>query len=173
MNRLILPLMMYKESGSEAKGTKKHHWVVPTWNHLYTIVSKVTYVKGKPKASSSKILDTWASKHKEKIEILTRNWMEENNWETTENKKVYVDAWVFFPDARERDCHNIDKIIMDAFEDAKIYDNDCNALLRYQDFDIDIDNPRIEIEFTIGEHYNRKERVKELKRIKKEAQRRN
>ncbi|MFP3725687.1 RusA family crossover junction endodeoxyribonuclease [Priestia filamentosa] len=172
MNRLTLPLMMYKESGSEARGTKKRHWVVPTWNHLYTIVSKITYVKGKPKASSTKILDSWALKHKEKIEVLTRNWIEENDWVMTEGRKIYVDAWVYFPDARERDCHNIDKVIMDAFEDAEVYDNDCNALLRYQDFDIDIDNPRIEIEFTVGECFNRKKRVEELKKIKKAEKRR-
>lgn len=172
MNRLLLPLMMYKESGSEKKGTKKRHLVVPTWNHLYTIVSKITYINGKPKASSSKVLDSWALKHKEKIEILTRNWIEENEWVTTQKKKVYVDAWVYFPDARERDCHNIDKILMDAFEDAGIYDNDCNALLRYQDFDIDMDKPRIEIEFNVGEHFDRKAKVKELKKLKREEEKR-
>ncbi|MCU7666932.1 RusA family crossover junction endodeoxyribonuclease [Bacillus thuringiensis] len=155
MDRLILPLMMYKESGSAAKGTKKKHLVVPTWNHLYQI------------RDSRKFLDSWALKHKEKIEILTRQWMLENDWETTHDKKVYVDVWIFWSDARERDCHNIDKIIMDAFEDAGIYDNDCNALVRYQDFDIDMQNPRVEVEFTVGSRFVRKEKVEEQKKQKK------
>lgn len=159
---------MYKETGNLSKGNKKAHNVVPTWNHLYTIVSKVTSPKGKPiKITSSKVLDKWALKHKEKIEILTRNWMEENGWVTTEDHKVFVDVWVYYPDARERDCHNIDKILMDAFEDAGIYDNDSNALLRFQDFDIDIENPRLEIEFKVKSYFNRKERVAELKKANK------
>ena len=79
------------------------------------------------------------------------NWMQKNNWKTTHDKKVYVDVRVWFPDARIRDCHNLDKIIMDAFEDAGVYDNDGNALLRYQDFNIDLENARLEVEFIIKE----------------------
>jgi Holliday junction resolvase RusA-like endonuclease len=157
MNKLTIPLMMYKESGSRLKGTKKYHNVVPTWNHLYQI------------RSSRLFLDKWALEHKEKLEILSRNWMEENNWETPVNQKVYVDAWIWFPDARERDCHNLDKIILDSFEDAGIFDNDCNALLRYQDFDIDLENPRIEITFTIKEPFDRKEKVKQLRKELKQS----
>lgn len=153
--RLILPLMMYKESGSTKKGTKKFHNVVPTWNHLYTI------------QNSRLFLDKWAAAHKEKLEILTRNWMLENKWETTEKKKVYVDVWIWFPDAIERDCHNLDKIILDAFEDAGVYENDSNALVRYQDFDIDLEKPRVEVEFTIKEDFDRKERTASLRKLKK------
>lgn len=156
MDKLILPLLMYKESGSERKGTKKSHYVVPTWNHLYQI------------RNSRKFLDKWALQHKEKIEILTLNWIEKHNWKKTIDRKIYVDVWVFWPDARERDCHNIDKILMDAFEDAGIYDNDTNALLRFQDFEIDMESPRIEVLFTVGDEFNRKEIVKEQRKIKKE-----
>lgn len=155
LKRLILPLMMYKESGSAKKGTKKFHNVVPTWNHLYTI------------QNSRLFLDKWAATHKEKLEILTRNWMMENKWKTTVKKKIYVDVWIWFPDAIERDCHNLDKIILDAFEDAGIYENDSNALVRYQDFDIDLENPRIEVEFKIKEEYDRKERANSLRKMKK------
>lgn len=147
MEKLTLPVMMYKESGHAARGTKKAHNVVPTWNHLYDIVR------------NKKVLGKWAKRHKEKIEVLTRNWMEENEWQTTINQKVYVDMWVYWPDAVERDCHNIDKLLMDAFEDAGIYDNDANALLRFQDFDLDVESPRIEVLFSLGQKFDRKEVV--------------
>lgn len=136
--------MMYKESGKQVSGTRKRHNVVPTWNHLYT------FRKG------SIFLDKWALQHKAKIEILTRNWIEENKWEKTHDLKVFVDVWIYWPDAKARDCHNIDKLILDAFEDAEIYDNDANALLRYQDFDIDVEKPRIEVQFTVGKPFDRK-----------------
>lgn len=155
MGKLILPLMMYKESGSENKGTKKFHYVVPTWNHLYQI------------RNSRKFLDKWALSHKEKLERLTKDWIEENNWEKTINQKVYVDIWVYWPDARERDCHNIDKLIVDVFEDAGIFDNDSNALIRYQDFEIDLENPRIEVTFKKSNFFDRKLVVKNLRKEKK------
>lgn len=156
MEPLVLPLMMYKESGSLKKGTKKTHGVVPTWNHLYQI------------RQSRLFLDKWAKEHKQKLEVLTLNWMDHNEWEPAIDKKVIVDVWVYWPDARARDCHNIDKIMLDVFEDAGIYDNDANALLRYQDFDIDLENPRIVVEFTLGEPFNRKDRVKDIKKEMKE-----
>ena len=151
MERLVLPLMMYKERKNKDTKEVKGSWVVPSWNHLYTIV------RNRP------ILDKWALKHKGILFELAQEWALQNGWETTYNRKIIVDMWVWFPDARERDCHNLDKIVLDAFEEAEIFDNDANALVRYQDFDIDMDNPRIEVEFSLGSFFDRKGKVKELK----------
>lgn len=140
MNKLVLPIQFTRYR----KGKKSV--VVPTWNHLYLI------------RRNKLILDKYAVSYKNKLISLAKDWMEENEWETTVNHKVFVDVWIYWSDARKRDCHNIDKVLMDALEDAGIYDNDCNALLRYQDFDIDSDNPRIEVKFTVGELYTRKKK---------------
>lgn len=149
---LVLPLVMYKETGSERKGTKREHFVVPTWNHIYKVYSNRI------------VLDKWAKLYKEEIVMLTKKWISINNWEKTVNKKVYVDMKIFFPDAIRRDAHNLDKLLLDAFEEAGIYDDDMNALLRFQDINIDVKNPRIEVEFKTGEYFDRKKEVDKQKR---------
>jgi len=157
MEKLVLPLLMYKEKGSIKKGTKRSQLVVPTWNHLYI------------RRGNSVILDQWVEKHVEKMADLTENWIQQYNWEKTENKKVIVNCHVYWNDAKKKDCHNVLKLHMDVFND-RIYDDDCNALLRIMDFDIDLDEPRLEFTFEVKEHYDRKERKKELTKIKKQAE---
>lgn len=157
MERMILPLLMYKEKGSIKKGTKKSQLVVPTWNHLYI------------RRGSSLILDDWVYKHVEKMKNIAEKWVKENNWEKTEEQKVIVNCYVFWNDARKKDAHNIMKLHMDVFNDL-IYDDDSNALLRIMDIDIDIENPRIEFEFEVKEPFDRKNRKKELEKIIKEKE---
>lgn len=74
------------------------------------------------------------------------SWRKSNKWNTAEGK-VIVRIWFYFPDRRKRDTHNGLKILLDALEDAKIYENDRYALPRIMDFEVDRENPRIEIEF--------------------------
>lgn len=79
--------------------------------------------------------------------VLTANiWRRRNRWETAQGKTI-VRLWFFFPDRRKRDTHNGLKLLLDALEDAGIYENDQYALPRIMDFEIDRQNPRIEIEF--------------------------
>lgn len=136
MKRLVLPLLMYKEKGSIKKGTKKSSYVVPTWNHIY-------YIR-----RNTPTLDKWAYLYKEKLIDCMNGWVTENNWEMTVKKKVVVNIWVFWNDRRKKDCHNIDKLILDSMNEL-IFDDDCNALVRFQDFEIDKENPRIEVSFEI------------------------
>lgn len=151
MKPLELPLLMYKETGSVRKGTKKSSWVVPSWNHLYVI------------RNNAPILDQWAKAHKNKIMAATTAWADENKWEMTEDRKVFVRVRVFWNDARQKDCHNLDKLVMDAFEGI-IFDNDSNGLLQFVDFTIDIENPRIEVEFEAGEFIDRKKIAEEQRK---------
>jgi len=136
LNKLTLPLLMYKEKGSVKKGTKKQLYVVPSWNHLYVI------------RNNRPILDKWALEHKEKYINETKKWIEENKWKKTENKKIIVNIWVYWNDARKKDCHNIDKLLMDSLNDL-IYDDDANALVRFIDWNVDRENPRIELTFEV------------------------
>jgi Holliday junction resolvase RusA-like endonuclease len=142
MNKLTIPLLMYRESGSKQKGTFKQSYVVPSWNHLYIL------------RGSRQFLDKWAIKHKKILIRHAKQWVIENEWKIPKNHKVIVRMWVFWNDRRRRDCHNIDKLILDSFEGV-IYEDDSFVLLRFMDFDIDRENPRIEVEFEIGEPFNR------------------
>lgn len=155
MKPLILPLLMYKESGSIRKGTKKKSFVIPSWNHLYTIVN------------NRPILDKWALLHKRKIINIAKEWKEETGWKKTIDQKVIIKTKVFWPTARKSDPHNIDKLILDALEEAELYDNDCNVLLQYQDFDLDLEYPRIELILIPGPPFDRKKRKRELQKKNK------
>jgi crossover junction endodeoxyribonuclease RusA len=73
-------------------------------------------------------------------------WRKETKWETAHHK-TYVKLWYYFPDNRRRDTHNTLKILMDALEDAGIYIDDRWALPHIMNFEIDKNNPRLEIEF--------------------------
>lgn len=154
MEPLILPLMMYKETGSVKKGTKKCMWVVPSWNHLYTI------------ARGRVFLDQWAQKHKEVIIENIDYWVRNNDWTMLKEQKLIANCTVYLPSAKTIDLHNLDKLILDCMQ-GRIIEDDSYILLRYIDFDLDIEHPRIEFTFDIGEKFNRKERKKELMKAKK------
>lgn len=154
METLVLPLMMYKEKGSIKKGTKKNMWVVPSWNHLYTI------------ARNRVFLDSWAQKHKELLSENIEQWVYRNGWTLLKDQKLIANCMVYLPSAKTIDLHNLDKLVLDCME-GRIIEDDSFILLRYIDFDIDIDHPRIEFTFEIGEKFDRKERKKEVMKEKK------
>lgn len=132
--KLVLPIQFYYEKGRGK--SKKSGLAVPTWNHIFF------YRRGQPN------LTKWAFEYKEKLIELVKEWKDENQWETTDCKTI-VNIWVYFPDKRVRDCHNLDKVLLDALEEAQIFTNDRWALVRYMDFDYDKDNPRFELEFEV------------------------
>lgn len=136
MEKMVLPLLMYKEKGSIRKGTKKRGLVVPSWNHLYVI------------RKSRPILDEWAKAHKEKLQKEAISWVKNTGWKCTEGVKVIAKTSVFWNDNRKKDTHNLTKLIFDALEGI-IYDNDYYVLVQFMDFQIDKKDPRIEIEFSV------------------------
>jgi crossover junction endodeoxyribonuclease RusA len=75
-----------------------------------------------------------------------RAWKVANHWQCAQGK-VIVWLWYYFPDRRRRDTHNTLKILLDAFEDGGIYEDDKFAMPRVMDYEVDEDHPRIEIEF--------------------------
>ena len=67
-------------------------------------------------------------------------------WQTpAKGVKVVVELVAYWPDGRTRDMHNAHKLLMDALEDAGIYQNDKYALARDMDFFIDRQKPRLEV----------------------------
>lgn len=78
--------------------------------------------------------------------IQATSWRNRNRWRT-EKGKVVVNLWFYFPDKRRRDTHNTFKALLDALEEARIYEDDKYALPRVMDWEVDRENPRLEIEF--------------------------
>lgn len=114
--------------------------VVPSVNHQYRNVT----VKGR----KMRMLTTEAARWERQCVVLASNWMQHAKWQTRDDKTI-VRLWYFWPDNRQRDTHNTIKLLLDAFESAGIYTNDRYALPQIMDYDVDRDNPRVEVEFEV------------------------
>lgn len=110
----------------------------PSVNHMYK-----NAVQGKRRM---RVMTDVAQAWYDETFLRANHWRLRNKWSTASDK-VIVRLWFFFPDKRRRDTHNALKALLDALEDAKIYEDDKNALPRIMDWEIDRENPRIEIEF--------------------------
>jgi len=66
------------------------------------------------------------------------------NWKIVNGRKVVLLLYFFFPNRRKKDTHNTLKVLMDSLEGI-LYEDDYWALPRIMDFDIDKNNPRLEI----------------------------
>jgi len=82
--------------------------------------------------------------------LLAKNWANLNQWQMAEGK-VIVRLWFYFPDRRKRDTHNTLKALMDALEESHIYENDRYALPHIMNYEVDKENPRVELEFEMVE----------------------
>ncbi|MCR8981615.1 RusA family crossover junction endodeoxyribonuclease [Brevibacillus laterosporus] len=135
--RLIIPLLMEKRRRNQSTKKMENVWVVPSWNHLYIIV------RNKP------TLGKWGELYKARVAEAALDWAMDTDWLMVKERKVILRTWIFWNDARNKDCHNTDKAWADALEGI-IYEDDSQALIQYQDFQIDRKNPRIEIEPIVG-----------------------
>lgn len=115
---------------------------LPSINHMYANV-----MIGKRR---QRVLTDFAQVWKNDIIWQAIAWRNQNKWKTATGKTI-VRLWYYFPDHRKRDTHNTLKLLLDCFEDALIYENDMNALPHIVDFEVDKDNPRVEVEFEIRE----------------------
>lgn len=93
----------------------------------------------------------------EKAEAITRKAIEEQGWKKTEGQKVVVNVLTMWGDKRRRDTNNLSKSLADMLEHAGVYDDDFYALIRYIDFGVDKDNPRMEM---VIKPFTKKERWK-------------
>lgn len=120
MNRLILP------------------GIAPSVNHMY----RNAVVRGR----RMKILTPVAKNWIEDTILRANQWRTVNQWSMASGK-VVVRLWYYFPNKQRRDTHNTLKALLDALEMAHIYEDDKYALPQIMDFQVDRENPRIEIEF--------------------------
>lgn len=77
-------------------------------------------------------------------------WMHEHGWPMVVDTKVWVDVWIWWPSARRADTSNTAKALLDAFNGV-VYNDDRWALVRYQDWAIDPEQPRCEVAFSVEE----------------------
>ena len=77
-------------------------------------------------------------------------WRQETGWRPTYRRKIVADYWIWWPDRRRHDPSNIEKVMWDALEGI-VYDDDRWLIPRCQDFGVDGDNPRVELEFWVKE----------------------
>ena len=78
-------------------------------------------------------------------EEITCAAIKKQKWKCTEKVKIIVEVTTYWQDRRVRDTHNSYKILMDALENAKVFDNDRYAIVRQIDFSVDKENPRVEL----------------------------
>ena len=78
-------------------------------------------------------------------EAITQEAIKAQGWKKTTRQKVVVDVLTVWGDNRRRDTNNLSKSLADMLEHAGVYDDDMYALIRFIDFGVDKDNPRVEI----------------------------
>lgn len=107
----------------------------PSMNHYYFTAKNGQRIMT-PKAK------WWMTNAKWQLKIIAKT----ERWRMVEGRKVIAKIWVYWPDNRKRDTHNLHKALLDAAEGI-IYDNDRWALARDMDFSVDRERPRVEMEF--------------------------
>lgn len=110
----------------------------PSVNHMYRNVMR--------KGRRCRVLTDRAQAWVEETIMKSVIWRNRNHWSMATGK-VVVRIWYYFPDKKRRDTHNTLKALLDALEAACIYEDDKYALPQIMDYQVDIHNPRIEIEF--------------------------
>ena len=77
--------------------------------------------------------------------------VKEQQWITTQRHKVVVEIKTFWSSWAVQDTHNLYKLLMDALENARVFDNDRYGLVNQVDFEKDKDNPRVELRVYVKE----------------------
>lgn len=112
----------------------------PSVNHMYVNAK----IRGRNIRVLRKHANDWFNESLEK----TRQYIIDEKWEM-KSQKIILEIYLYYPNLKTRDSHNMLKILLDALERGGIYSNDKFALPRIMDFTLDKSNPRIEIFFSV------------------------
>ena len=117
----------------------------PSSNHMYVRRYKAYYKNGKRRKRLMNVLSDRAQDWMSKAGDEALDAMKACGWESRpKGTKVIVELWVWWPDKRKRDVHNLHKLLADMLE-GKVCDDDQWMLLRDMDFDYDKGHPRVEV----------------------------
>jgi crossover junction endodeoxyribonuclease RusA len=112
----------------------------PSVNHMYVTAK----IRGRNIRVLRKHANDWFNEALEK----TRQYIIEEKWEM-KSQKIILEIYLYYPNLKTRDSHNMLKILLDVLERGGIYSNDKYALPRIMDFTLDKSHPRIEIFFSV------------------------
>ena len=108
--------------------------ICPSVNHMYIF-----------KKTGEKILTKTAREYFKSATAKVNEQISNQSWQIDYGDVwYYVDVYVYMPDRKVRDSHNMIKIMMDVLQDT-VFWNDYFAMPRFQDVKLDKDNPRIDI----------------------------
>ena len=71
--------------------------------------------------------------------------IQRQHWTPKAGAKFVVEINTHWRDKRRRDTDNQSKAIADSLTHAGAYDDDCHALLRYIDYDVDKENAGVDV----------------------------
>jgi crossover junction endodeoxyribonuclease RusA len=112
----------------------------PSVNHMYVTAK----IRGRNIRVLRKHANDWFNEALEKV----RQYIIEEKWEM-KSQKIILEIYLYYPNLKTRDSHNMLKILLDVLERGGIYSNDKYALPRIMDFTLDKSHPRIEIFFSV------------------------
>lgn len=118
--------------------------IPPSVNHCYVRRGKTYYKNGQKKRRMMNVLSKPAENWMSQARDLCLEALKDAHWTVTDKEKVIVDIWVYWPDRRRRDAHNLLKLLCDALEGFVCVD-DRMMLTRIIDFDFDKGHPRVEV----------------------------
>lgn len=122
--------------------------VPPSLNHAY----ENRWVRGR----QQRVLSGEAEAFKKEVQIRAILWRNMNSWSIpSEDRKIIVHAWFYWANMQDNDANNRWKVLFDALEGI-IYPNDAMVLERVQDIALDRQNPRLELEFILGDIWEAK-----------------
>ena len=109
--------------------------VAPSINHCYF------YINGK------KVKGAKAKQFEQEVALIMRDI----NFKFDDKRKIVCKMWYFFPDNRRRDTHNTLKLLLDSIERGGLYSDDRYVLPQIMDWQVDKENPIVEMEFEYKE----------------------
>lgn len=143
--KLVLPLMMFGRYKGKLYTPQNSKGLFPSENVIHINVARWDKKTKSMKNTGQRALSAMAEAHRDKWRMMALSWKNRSRYRIPPKGKVFVDLWFYLPDKRVRDTHNVPKLLLDALKGI-VAEDDYYILLRIQDFEIDREKPRIEVE---------------------------
>src|SRR5579875_353023 len=113
-----------------------------------------------------RVLSREAERFKTEAQLLALSWRNQTGWLLPlPDRKIIVRAWYFWGNMYDNDANNRWKVLFDALEGI-LYHNDSMVMEHVVNIELDRNNPRLELEFEVGEPWPAKTKLLQKKRKK-------
>jgi crossover junction endodeoxyribonuclease RusA len=106
---------------------------VPSLNHVYRNVR-----------INLRIITPIGKAWKEEVKWIAISERLKQKWQISHSEKIVMELQIFWPDKRRRDADNCLKLLSDTLEGV-LYEDDRWVLPRVLNWDVDKENPRVEV----------------------------